>query len=204
MNDYEVIRSLAGKILLVLDEIKNKHGHVSVLQKDLLVLYSKELVAATNRLSCDLPAAEPLTPSDKSSAAPSVPSTNPMSEYASTTENNVPPQERQSLSERYRTQMHSLNDRLRRHIPDVADRLRLTPIRDLKAYIGLNRRFTYVGLLFNDDEARFEEVITHLNQCRGLQEALEYLDREVSGPLNWDKNSEVVQEFMTLIQRRYL
>ncbi|MCS6916730.1 MAG: hypothetical protein RMK52_02425 [Chitinophagales bacterium] len=204
MNELAEFRAVAEKIIILIDEIKSR-SMLTAWEKELLQLYCKELTTKAAALSSGSlsPTRESQAPpvgkaSEEKQEEPAIPTSSPVKENGNLHSDN------RSLTDRYGPANNSLNDLLRRQAPDVADRLRLTPIRDLKAYIGLNRRFAFVGLLFNDDEARYEQALDRLNACTSLDEAMDYLKREISGPLKWDMNSEVVSEFTTLIQRRYL
>lgn len=203
MSDWRACRAVADKILLVLQEAGKRNGKLTVLEKDLLLLYSKELTALAEALPAGEVQQQDLRPEPDEPQELSVPKTTASPELLAARTGNGHPSSR-TLADRLAATGSTLNDRLRRTTTEVAERLRLTPIRDLKAYIGLNRRFAYIGLLFNDDEARYEQAIERINSFSNLEEALHYVEQELSGPLKWNMETDVVKEFLTLIRRRYL
>jgi hypothetical protein len=98
----------------------------------------------------------------------------------------------------------SLNENFKRNEKDIASKMQLTPIKDLKTFIGLNKRFSYINFLFGNDATLYDEAINYLNNCDSYETAKQYMNTYLQPKLNWSDDNEMVTEFKTLIERRYL
>jgi len=98
----------------------------------------------------------------------------------------------------------SINDSFASGAPEktVADKLRQQPITDLKAAIGLNQKFLFMNDLFEGENEKFNDAINKINSFKTLQEALAYIDSEISSA--WDKENSSVINFMDLVERRFM
>lgn len=72
------------------------------------------------------------------------------------------------------------------------------PITSLKAAIGLNDRFLFTREIFNNNSAKYNEVIDNLDKMDQIQEAVEYLRAN----LTMQKN-EASMKFVELLKRRF-
>jgi len=72
------------------------------------------------------------------------------------------------------------------------------PITSLKAAIGLNDRFLFIREIFNNNSAKYNEVIDNLDKMEQIQEAVEYLRDN----LTMQKN-EASMKFVDLLKRRF-
>lgn len=115
---------------------------------------------------------------------------------------------KKSISELYaekkETEKSTLNDKYKNQGKEIADTLKHTPIKDLKAYIGLNKRFTFINALFKGREEQYDAAISRVNSQVSYEEALNYLQQEVMPEYQWKDEEPVVSEFFTLVMRRYL
>ncbi|MEO6167970.1 MAG: hypothetical protein ABIO46_13530 [Chitinophagales bacterium] len=115
---------------------------------------------------------------------------------------------KKSISELYaekgETDKSTLNDKYKSQGKEIADTLKHTPIKDLKAYIGLNKRFTFINALFNGREQQYDTAISKVNSQASYEEALNYLQQEVMPEYKWKDEETAVSEFFTLVMRRYL
>ena len=84
----------------------------------------------------------------------------------------------------------------------VADKLRQQPIKDLKSAIGLNQKFLFMNDLFEGENQKFNDAINKINSFKTLQEALAFIDSEISSA--WDKENSSVVNFMDLVERRFM
>ena len=84
----------------------------------------------------------------------------------------------------------------------VADKLRQQPIKDLKSAIGLNQKFLFMNDLFEGENEKFNDAINKINSFKTLQEALAFIDSEISSA--WDKENSSVVNFMDLVERRFM
>ena len=98
----------------------------------------------------------------------------------------------------------SINDSFASGAPEktVADKLRQQPITDLKSAIGLNQKFLFMNDLFEGENEKFNDAINKINSFKTLQEALAYIDSEISSA--WDKENSSVINFMDLVERRFM
>jgi len=98
----------------------------------------------------------------------------------------------------------SINDSFAIGAPEktVADKLRQQPIKDLKSAIGLNQKFLFMNDLFEGENEKFNDAINKINSFKNLQEALAYIDSEISSA--WDKENSSVINFMDLVERRFM
>jgi hypothetical protein len=97
----------------------------------------------------------------------------------------------------------SLNENYKREEADRASKMQLTAIKDLKTFISLNKRFSYINFLFGNDAGLYDEAINYLNSCDSYETALLYINTHLHPKLNWSNDNDMVTEFKTLIQRRY-
>jgi len=74
------------------------------------------------------------------------------------------------------------------------------PVSDILVAIGLNDRFFYTRELFNNDSALFKSTVTKLNNLPSFGTAKDYLLQS----FNWDQENETVDQFLTVVKRRYL
>jgi hypothetical protein len=72
------------------------------------------------------------------------------------------------------------------------------PITSLKAAIGLNDRFLFTREIFNNNSAKYNEVIDNLDKMDKIQEAVDYLRAN----LTMQKN-EASMKFVELLKRRF-
>lgn len=115
---------------------------------------------------------------------------------------------KKSISELYaekkETDKSTLNEKYKNQGKEIADKLKHTPIKDLKAYIGLNKRFTFINSLFNGNEQQYDEAVTKVNSFVNYEEALTYIQEQVMSENEWREEEPLVSEFFTLVMRRYL
>jgi hypothetical protein len=98
-----------------------------------------------------------------------------------------------TLNEKYKSQGHI-----------IADKLKQTPIKDLKAYIGLNKRFVFIKSLFNGNEKQYEEAISTVNSFKSYEEAIDFIESSVLNGRELKGDEPEVVEFFNLVMRRYL
>ena len=97
-----------------------------------------------------------------------------------------------------------MNEKYKSEGKIIADKLKLTPIKDLKAYIGLNKRITFINLLFRGKEQQYEEAISKINGFKNYEEASHYIRENLLTVLDWKDDEPTVAEFFNLVMRRYL
>jgi hypothetical protein len=75
-----------------------------------------------------------------------------------------------------------------------------TPVSSLPKSIGINDRFRFIKELFGGDSDLYNDTIKILDNIGSLVSALLYIESNFS----WDKNSDSVKQFISLIRRRYM
>ncbi|MDD6210799.1 MAG: hypothetical protein PUB21_09370 [Bacteroidales bacterium] len=71
---------------------------------------------------------------------------------------------------------------------------------DVRKLLSLNDRFRFQRELFNGNAEAFNRMLDALNSMSSYSEALQFLFTD----MHWKEDDEVVKEFCTLIERRFL
>jgi len=74
----------------------------------------------------------------------------------------------------------------------------------LKEAIALNQKFLFMNELFDGDKEKYDTVLDKINGCETLLEVKAYLSSEVSTYSKWDEEAQAVQQFNSLIERKFL
>jgi hypothetical protein len=85
----------------------------------------------------------------------------------------------------------------------VMAHLKLKPIDDLKAGIGLNEKFLFIRELFNNDHLAYADAIELLNASNNIQEAEAIIANKLLPQHHWDLETEAAVSFLHLIFRRF-
>src|SRR5262249_49924468 len=92
-------------------------------------------------------------------------------------ENHSAVQTKKTISELVAEKSNSistLNDRFNPG-PEISDRVKGTPIKDLKTYIGLNRRAFFADAFFKGDEEKMDELIERVSYMKNFDEAISFI-----------------------------
>lgn len=92
----------------------------------------------------------------------------------------------------------SLNNAIQK--TDISQWLSSKPLSSIESAIGINDKFLFIRELFNNNPDAFSSTVKKIDACSGLNEALEYLQTQVS----WDFESETAQKFLVLVRRRFI
>lgn len=114
-------------------------------------------------------------------------------------------QESASLHEKFlKEEEIDLNDKLKQkeEIP-LRKKLGLQPIKDLRAEIGIGKKFEYINFLFNGDARAYETAIDELNTVGNAESAKQKLNVYAS-VYQWDLEEKTIIKFVELVERRYL
>ena len=89
---------------------------------------------------------------------------------------------------------------------DLSQKLTLTPIKDVRASLGLNEKIVIKNELFRGDQEKMESVITVLESMPNFQEAKMYMSKNIIEQYQWlsTEKKEHVDKFIKLIYRRFL
>src|SRR5258708_4994820 len=71
----------------------------------------------------------------------------------------------------------------------------------IKNSLTINQKFMFTKILFKGDFEIFSQAIERLDALNNLGQALEYLETHYK---EWDKESEEYQEFLSLVERRFV
>lgn len=99
--------------------------------------------------------------------------------------------------------MQSFNDKLKIESKEVAAKLTETPIKDLRKAIGVNDRYLFINQLFHGDENMYDRSIKTINNFGVFPEAEQWIRRELHTKLCWIDTDATVQQFDTLVRRRF-
>ncbi len=70
--------------------------------------------------------------------------------------------------------------------------------------IGLNDRIAFVNNLFNFSQADFNKVLGTLNDFENRKEAFDFVNYTVKSKYNWKGKEDLVERFLTIIERKFL
>ncbi len=89
---------------------------------------------------------------------------------------------------------------------ELSQKLSQIPIKDLTKAFSINERIFTVKELFKGDKDSFEKVIGDLDKLTSLEEAKDYLIKNIIEKHGWDnpKMLKKVKGFVATIKRRYL
>jgi hypothetical protein len=110
----------------------------------------------------------------------------------------------EEVKESFRYVQSDVNEKNKRDDDSLANKLKKTKIEDLKSAVALNQRFLFSNELFNGNMEAFNRALNELNHLENMDEALRYIDLQLSKNYNWKKDSDTVGEFLALIERRFI
>ncbi|MEM7162057.1 MAG: hypothetical protein AAF487_06390 [Bacteroidota bacterium] len=84
----------------------------------------------------------------------------------------------------------------------VAEKMENKSIDAIKSALSINQRFSFAKNLFNDDTAALNGMLDELDSCTSLDSAQKILSA-ADAKFGWDKENEVTQEFIELVNRRF-
>jgi hypothetical protein len=76
-------------------------------------------------------------------------------------------------------------------------------IKELSESIGLNQRFMFTKDLFDGNPDLLKHALKSIDECESFVEAIHLLNERYVGELGWNKESDVVDEFLQLIFRKF-
>ena len=76
-------------------------------------------------------------------------------------------------------------------------------IKELSESVGLNQRFMFTKELFDGNPDLLKHALKSIDNCESFVEAINLINERFVGELNWDKNSDVVIEFLQLVFRKF-
>lgn len=76
-------------------------------------------------------------------------------------------------------------------------------IGQLSDSIGINQRFMFTKELFGGDADLMKMVFSSIDQCKSFMEAVQMINDRYVEELDWDKDSEPIEELLQLIFRKF-
>lgn len=76
-------------------------------------------------------------------------------------------------------------------------------IKELSESVGLNQRFMFTKDLFDGNPDLLKHALKSIDECGSFVEAIHLLNERYVGELGWNKDSDVVDEFLQLIFRKF-
>lgn len=86
----------------------------------------------------------------------------------------------------------------------LAEKLTKTKIKDLREGIALNQKFLFMNDLFGGEKEAYDTALDKLNSFDSIIEAKAFLTSEVENKYDWKEDSSSVQQFVTLLERKFL
>ena len=120
-------------------------------------------------------------------------------EVAEQDERNEPKDLNDKLAQRIKV----LNELFAQPEPVLAEKIAPGKIADLRKAISINEKYQFIESLFRGDEQMFERSVKTLNGFAIYQEAQYWMQRELLLKLGWSEDDALVQQFVSLVQRRF-
>ena len=73
------------------------------------------------------------------------------------------------------------------------------PVKNIRSGISLLDRALFIGTLFKEDFALYDQTISRLNECTNLEEAVHYIREHFP---QWNMRSDVVYHFMMALRKK--
>lgn len=96
-----------------------------------------------------------------------------------------------------------INDAVANSTPSLADKLSTKSIQKLADSIALNERFLFSNELFNGNMEAFKRALTELDHIASKEDANRYIEVQLQKENNWNMDSDTVQSFISLVDRRF-
>lgn len=209
------ISVLVEKISYLLNSIQSQ-GQVNKIDKDLMVGYVKELYETTLQLQTmeqSLPPQNYNAPQSnngyyQNGNQQSFQNTSPQPSNGNgmNVQNGINNQHsKRSISEMLNaSDKPSINETMKAGHGGLVDKLKQTPIKELSSYIGLNKRFAFINLLFNTDAMKYDEAINFIDSCATYQDAMSYVQNKLMKEYGWKEDDELLADLCNFILRRFL
>lgn len=96
-----------------------------------------------------------------------------------------------------------INDSVPSAEPSLAEKLSGKSIKKLAESIALNERFLFSNELFNGNMEAFKRALTELDHIASKDDADRYINVQLQKENNWNMDSDTVQRFIQLVDRRF-
>ncbi len=108
------------------------------------------------------------------------------------------------IADKFKDDKKTLNETIisNKHDKSIVSKMQQTAINDLVKSIGVNDKFLFVRVLFNNDINEYNETINLLNNFASINQAFDYLDI-LKNRNNWDESSDASLKLFDLIRRKF-
>jgi hypothetical protein len=97
-----------------------------------------------------------------------------------------------------------LNDALQsKDKQTLADKLAKSGGKSMMKMLTLNQRFMFVNELFEGNQSQFLSAVEQIDGMGNYKEALSHVKKSFVDKYSWDMETEEVQEFMELVEKRF-
>lgn len=111
-----------------------------------------------------------------------------------------------NLNDRYSgEQKATLNEKLssNKQEKSLAEAHASKKVESIRKSITINQRFMFVNELFGGNTQQFNEAIEHLEQEENYKSALKHIQHHYAQSNQWDMDGNEVQEFLSVVARRF-
>jgi hypothetical protein len=107
------------------------------------------------------------------------------------------------LHEKFGSRQPILNEKFEENVSEnfLNKQLKINSIHNA---ISLNQKFIFVGDLFGGDVTQFQSWVEVLDRASSKEEALQFIHENIASKYGWDFGTEAVQEFMEIVERRFI
>jgi len=112
---------------------------------------------------------------------------------------------KKSVYEKFTRNKPSINEKMAsaKDAVPFADSVAKGPITDIPKAISLNLKLSFIKELYNGDQKEYNRLISFLTKCQNYSEAKLYIQEEKDKYPAWESKSELVDQLMSLITRRF-
>lgn len=111
--------------------------------------------------------------------------------------------QQRDLNDKLAQRTKVLNELFEQPAPVLAEKIAPGKITDLRKAISISEKYQFIESLFRGDEQMFERSVKTLNGFSIYQEAQYWMQRELLLKLGWSESDVLVQQFVSLVQRRF-
>ena len=116
---------------------------------------------------------------------------------------NTPPEPARTTMDLFGVSGTTIADKLKKEDDNsIASRIQKNKTEDVRAIIGINEKFLFINELFDGSMQDYESAITSLSECPSRDET-ETVINELKTRIKWQDNTEIMQQFINLINRRF-
>jgi len=113
------------------------------------------------------------------------------------------PDDTVNINEQFSNEQSTLVEEFSNEQSTIADFHEGQAIESIKRGININQKFLFVKELFNQDDDEFLNFISRLDECTDLPIANNLIQSEYIDSGKWNKEDEVVLEFLDIVQKRF-